>query len=265
MNITFLGTGTSHGVPPIDCILNNFTYCPKNVCKESSTDKKHLRTRSSILIEFNRKHILIDISIDFRQQALREKIPKIDAVLITHIHADHVMGTPDIRSYTSNKQLIPVYGSKESMNGLKEMFSYIFDPKTFVGGGIPRLSCNIVNSPFLLFKKKIVPILVEHGQLKGCFGFRIGNFAYIPDVKAINPKQKSLLNNLDCLVIDCLRDTKNHSTHIILPESLLIARELKPKKCFFTHMCHDIHYNLDSIYLDPWMNFAWDGLKIDSK
>ncbi len=264
MKITFLGTGTSHGVPPIDCMLGNFKNCRKGVCKESYSDKKHNRTRCSILIEYNNKHVLVDVSIDFREQALREQIPKVDAILITHIHADHIMGIPDIRSYSYNpKEPIPVFGSDESVDGIKEIFGYVFDPNTYVGGGIPRLSCNSTSSPFMLFDKEIIPIAVKHSTLTGCFGYRIGNFAYIPDVKAISDKQKKLLKNLDCLVIDCLRDTKQHSTHIILPESIAIARELKPGKCYFTHMCHNIHYKLDSVHLDSWMEFAWDGLQVE--
>lgn len=264
MKITFLGTGTSHGVPSIDCVKTNYKYCPKGVCKESLTDPKHNRTRSSILIEYDNKHILVDVSSDFRQQALREKIPKIDAVLITHIHADHVMGIPDIRSYTySLEEPLPFYGSEESMSGIKELFYYIFDPNTFEGGGIPKISCHSVHSSFQLFGKSIIPIPVQHGPLKGCFGYRIDNVAYIPDMKDVTNGNKSLLKNLDCLIIDCLRETRPHITHIILPESLSLVRELKPKKCYFIHMCHDIHYKEDAKYLDPWMEFAYDGLNVE--
>ncbi len=264
MKITFLGTGTSHGVPSIDCKKSNYIHCKKGVCRESLTDPKHNRTRSSILIEYNGKHLLIDVSSDFRQQALRETIPKIDAVLITHIHADHIMGIPDIRSYTyGRKEPLPLYGSKESMDGIQQMFAYIFNPDTFIGGGIPRLSCTAVSKPFSLFEKTIVPIPVQHGPLSGCLGYRIDEtIAYIPDMKNITNSNKSLLKNLDVLIIDCLRETQSHITHIILPESLALVRELQPKKCYFIHMCHDIHYKKDAQYLDPWMEFAYDGLVI---
>ncbi len=264
MKATFLGTGTSHGVPSIDCMIDNFCNCPKHVCKESFRDSKHNRTRSSILIEYNGKHILIDVSSDFRSQALREQIPKIDAALITHLHADHIMGIPDIRSYTCRrKEPLPVYGSKESIDGIKKMFAYIFDTRTFPGGGIPWLAPNIINTSFTLFGKIVTPIPVKHGSLTGCFGYRIENLAYIPDVKSIDNAQKTMLTNLDCLIIDCLRSTKEHSTHIILPESLALAREFKPKKCYFIHICHEIHYKKDSVDLDSWMEFAYDGLKIE--
>lgn len=264
MKITFLGTGTSHGVPSIDCVKTNYKYCPKGVCKESLQDPKHNRTRTSALFEYNNKHVLIDVSSDFRQQALRENIPKLDAVLITHIHADHIMGIPDIRSYTyPPNNPLPVYGSEESITGIMQMFDYIFNPGAFEGGGIPKLSCHRVATPFSLFEKRVTPIPVEHGPLAGCFGYRIDTIAYIPDMKSISDANKPLLENLDCLIIDCLRETKPHITHIILPESLALVRELKPKKCYFVHMCHDIHYKKDAEYLDPWMAFAFDGLKIE--
>lgn len=263
MNITFLGTGTSHGVPNIDCMLQDFKKCPKGVCKESAIDPKHNRTRSSIRIEYQNKNIIVDISMDFRQQALREKIPGIDAVLITHYHADHIMGLPDIRSYNNAAQPpIPVYGSLESLNHIKKTFPYIFDSKTVIGGGIPRLCCYPVTSSFLLWDLPVTPLRVEHGMLSGCVGYRIGSIAYIPDMKAISEQKKSLLKNLDYLIIDCLRETRPHTTHIILPESIALARELKPKKCLFTHLSHDIHYQKDVRYLDSWMDFAWDGLTV---
>ncbi len=263
MKLTFLGTGTSHGVPPLYCMRKGFSLCKKNVCNESFTDPKHNRTRSSVFLEYNNRAILIDVSPDFRQQAIREHIVTIDAVLITHIHADHIMGIPDIRSYTySKEQPLPVYGSEETMSGIRDMFKYIFDPNTFEGGGIPVISLNTIDKPFLLFGKTIIPIPVRHGPLSGCFGFRIENLAYIPDIKEIPEEHKSLLSNLDCLIIDCLRDEPAHVTHIVLPESIQLARELKPGKCYFTHMCHNIHYQQDAHLLDSWMYFAYDGLTI---
>lgn len=263
MEITFLGTGTSHGVPPIDCIIHNYEKCPKNVCQESLIDPKHKRSRSSIIIEVNGKKILIDVSADFREQALRENIKSIDAVMITHKHADHIMGIPDIRSYTRPlKDPLPLFGSKETINGLKDSFSYIFDPNTFEGGGIPSLHAEVISSSFPLFDTLITPIPVIHGPLEGCFGYRIGDIAYIPDYKSIPEESMELLKNLKILIIDALRDTREHSTHAILPESIEIAQLLKPEKCYFTHLCHDIHYINDSKDLPEWMSFAYDSLKI---
>ncbi len=263
MEITFLGTGTSHGVPPIDCVIHNYEKCPKNVCRESFLDPKHRRSRSSIIVKENKKNILIDVSADFREQALRENIKKIDAAMITHKHADHIMGIPDIRSYTRFlEKPMPVFASLETVDGLKDSFHYIFDPNTFEGGGIPSLHAEPIDSSFSLFNTEITPIPVIHGPLKGCFGYRIGDIAYIPDYKIIPPKSLELLKNLKILIIDALRDTREHSTHAILPESMEIAQLLKPEKCYFTHLCHDIHYINDSKDLPEWMSFAYDGLII---
>ena len=154
VNITFLGTGTSHGVPSIDCMLSGYARCKKNVCRLSDTDPKHRRTRSSILIEIDGKHLLIDVSSDFRQQALQYRIPKIDAVLITHCHADHIGGIPDIRSYTpAASPPLPLYGSPESVENIRQTFSYIFSSSTFIGGGIPRLDLIHVDRPFTLGRR----------------------------------------------------------------------------------------------------------------
>lgn len=263
MKITFLGTGTSHGVPTIDCVINDFERCPKNVCMESKEDPKHNRTRSSILVEYRGKRVIVDVSADFREQALREKIPRIDAVLFTHHHADHVMGVPDIRSYTRTpNESLPAFGSEETIENIRRIFSYIFDPNTFIGGGIPSMTVEMVDGAFELFEKRIVPIPVEHGVLKGCYGYRIDNVAYLPDCKRIPSGSMKLLENLDLLILDCLRESPEHSTHMILSESLEVARLLRPKQCYFTHMCHDIHYKNDTYHLDPWMDFAWDGLQI---
>lgn len=264
MKITFLGTGTSHGVPTLDCMISDYIYCRKNVCQESGHDPKHNRSRSSLLIDLDGKHVLIDVSPDFKHQAFREKMKKIDAVLITHIHADHIMGIPDMRSYSRLLQHpLPVYGSEESILGIKSAFDYIFNPNTIIGGGIPNLACQIINSDFKLLGKRMIPVLVEHGNLNGCYGYRIGNTAYIPDMKSIGMEQKKKLQNLDCLIINCLRDVEKHSTHMILPESIALARELRPRQCYFIHMTHDIHYQQDSDYLDSWMTFSYDGLQIE--
>jgi phosphoribosyl 1,2-cyclic phosphate phosphodiesterase len=263
VKITFLGTGTSHGVPSIDCMLSGYTRCKKDVCRLSLNDPKHRRTRSSVLIEYRGKHVLIDVSADFRQQALTNCIQKIDAVLITHKHSDHINGIPDIRSYTHSGQPLPLFGSAESMEAVRRTFDYIFSDKTFVGGGIPRLALTAIDRPFALFNETVTPLPVTHGNLTGCLGYRIGNTAYIPDMKSIDDRTKNLLRNLDCLILNCLRDEREHSTHMILDQSVRLARELAPARCCFIHMCHDIHYELDAQQLDEWMEFSYDGMKIE--
>ena len=262
MKLTFLGTGTSHGVPTIDCMRSNYSRCKKDVCRLSLTNPRHNRTRSSVLFEINGNHLLVDVSADFRQQALRERIPKIDAVLITHCHADHIGGIPDIRSYNSIEPL-PFYGSAESVEAIRAGFSYIFSETTVLGGGIPRISLNTIDQPFYLWGTKITPLPVKHGGLTGCIGYRIGNTAYIPDMKSIADTTKQHLHNLDCLIMNCLRDGPPHSTHLILDESMELARELAPKQCLFIHMSHDINYETDSTRLDGFMAFSYDGLTLD--
>jgi len=264
MKITFLGTGTSHGVPSIDCMLLGYSRCKKDVCRLSADDPKHRRMRSSIVIEINGKHILIDVSADFRQQALMWRIPKIDATLITHCHADHISGLPDIRSYTPpSSPPLPLFGSSETVDTIKQTFSYIFSSSTFVGGGIPRIDLNVLDRPISLFGVDITPLPVLHGNLKGCFGYRIGNVVYIPDMKSMEESVKDLAKKADCLILNCLRDEREHASHLILDQSIALARQLSPGRCYFIHMCHDIHYQQDATRLDEGMEFSYDGLSIE--
>ncbi len=262
--LTFLGTGTSHGVPVVDCMMSAYSICPKGVCAEAEHDPKHRRGRASILLEYNGKTVVVDLSQDFREQMLREKVRSIDAVLLTHHHADHIMGMPDVRSYSRVVDGgLPIYGSEETINAVSSTFSYIFDPDTFVGGGIPSLIRNVVSEPFELFGLTITPLLVEHGVLTGCFGYRIGNIAYIPDVKRIPEKTLEKLYDLDLLIIDCLRTDHPHETHMILPEALEVVNKVNPKRVLYTHICHGIHYKDDKKLLDDKMDFAFDGLKLE--
>jgi phosphoribosyl 1,2-cyclic phosphate phosphodiesterase len=263
MEILFLGTGTSHGVPMLDCMLGNYAHCPKGVCLAAATDKKHARTRSSIMVGYNGKHVLIDVSPDFREQTLREKVARIDAILLTHKHADHIMGIPDLRSYDRILgKPIDVYGSAETIDQIKITFDYVFDPATYVGGGIPRIKEHIISDRFSLFDMDITPIPVTHGSLKECFGYRIGNLGYVPDVKEISSESKAKLKGVEVLILNCLRDVRPHPTHLLLDQSIALAREIRPKQCYFIHLCHDIHYQLDKKMLDDWMEFSYDGLQI---
>ncbi|MDD5672738.1 MAG: MBL fold metallo-hydrolase [Chitinivibrionales bacterium] len=265
MKITFLGTGTSHGVPSLDCMLADYAHCKKGVCRASLTDPKHRRSRCSILAEHQGLHILFDVSADFRQQALENRIPKVDAVFITHRHADNIGGLPDIRSYTKYMQnALPIYASAETLESVRISFDYIFNPSTFVGGGIPVLTLNEIKplEPLRMFQTVIVGFPVGHGNLSGCFGYRFGDMAYIPDVKSIGPESLKQLQGLQVLIVNCLRDEREASTHLILPESMELSRKLAPGRTYFIHMCHDIHYEIDGEKLDPSMAFAYDGLTI---
>lgn len=263
MKITFLGTGTSHGVPSIDCMINHYSDCPKGVCRLAQDNHRHRRTRSSILVELNDYCILIDVSADFRTQVLREHIRRIDAVLITHSHADHIGGIPDIRSFTKDRSL-PIYGSNESITSIQKTFSYIFAPLTTIGGGIPKLEPHIIENSFQLPSEIPVNTLkVDHGNLKGCFGYQIGPLAYIPDMKSIDQKNLDKLKGTEILILNCLRNSPAHSTHLTLSESIELAREISPRFCYFIHMCHDIHYETDSRDLESWMDFSYDGLVLN--
>ena len=264
MKITFLGTGTSHGVPPIDCMIEGYARCKKDVCKLSANDPKHARTRSSLLIEWDGAAICIDASLDFRQQALRERVKRIDALLITHGHADHIGGIPDVRSYTQHTgKALPLYGSAETVAAVRQSYGYVFNPHTFKGGGIPNIETRAIDGPFVLFGKQVVPLSVRHGDLEGCFGYRLGPLVYIPDMKSIGEAELRKCAGAEVLILNCLRDEREHISHLILPESIALARRIAPKRCYFIHMCHDIHYELDAAGLDEGMQFSYDGLRIE--
>ncbi|MDR0307542.1 MAG: MBL fold metallo-hydrolase [Chitinispirillales bacterium] len=261
LEIIFLGTGTSHGVPPLDCVINDYALCPKDVCRKSLNDPRHRRTRTSILVKKNGKTLLADVSSDFREQALRHGIKEIDAVIISHGHIDHFGGLPDIRSYTWRKPLT-VYASSETLANVRCVFSYMFDSGVECGGGIPHLRMKELKDTSEIAGFTVKPIPVTHGKLKGCLGFRIDDTAYVPDVKHIDPENEKLLEGLDCLVLNCLRENPGHSTHLFLSESVSLARRLAPKRCYFIHMNHEIDYIADGKELDSWMEFSYDGLII---
>jgi len=266
MKITFLGTGTSHGVPSIDCMIQAHARCPQGVCAASETDPKHRRTRCSILITHGDRTILVDVSPDFRQQALHGGLLRIDAALITHRHADHIAGIPDIRSHTRLlDRPLDVYGSAESMDAIRRGFEYIFDPATVVGGGIPRLALHPIDGPVTLFGLKVSPVPVAHGSLAGCFGYRFGRTAYVPDVKELPASSLDLLRGLDLCIFNCLRPGREHPTHLTLEQSVALMRKIRPERCLFVHMAHDIHYINDAAALDPWMDFAYDGLTVEAE
>ncbi len=262
MKVTFLGTGTSHGVPPIDCMLQGFASCPQDVCLQSSADPRHRRTRSSVLLQWNGFSVIIDVGPDFREQCLRERVTRIDGALITHAHADHIMGIPDIRSYSRHRS-IPFFGSPETIDRIRNGFSYIFDPSNPVGGGIPRITVHPVDGPFELFGQTIIPLRVNHLGLEGCYGFRAGPVTYLPDLKSIDHEELRKCSGTRLLVLNCLRRGPEHVSHLTLPQSIELARLIAPHRCYFIHMSHDIHYANDRPALDEWMDFSWDGLSLD--
>ena len=252
MKLTFLGTGTSTGVPSIACDCET--------CR--SSDSRDKRLRVSILIEHRDKTILVDTSSDFRQQALRANIRFLDAVLITHCHVDHVFGLDDIRPLNFRYGAMGVYANETAWRDLRRIFEYIFNPTHF-GGGLPQLIPHTVqhNSPFCVGEDlEVRPLEVIHGKLP-VVAYRFNDFAYATDLKTIPPDTMDNLRDLDVLVLDCVR-IKPHSTHLCLEEALAIIKDLKPNRAFLTHLNHDIMYERDSHLLPDNVQFAYDGLVV---
>ncbi|MEO6051394.1 MAG: MBL fold metallo-hydrolase [Pyrinomonadaceae bacterium] len=253
MKLTFLGTGTSTGVPSIGCD-----------CETCLSDDPHdKRLRVSILIEHCGKKILVDTSIDFRQQALRAKINHLDAVLITHCHVDHVFGLDDIRPLNFRHGAMGVYANEIAWADLRRIFQYIFRPSHF-GGGLPQLIPHTVEpyAPFCIGSDiEITPLEVTHGELP-VMAYRLNDFAYATDLKVIPPATMDGLRDLDVLVLDCVR-IKQHPTHLCLEEALAIIEDLKPKRAFLTHLNHDILHVRDTKLLPESVRFAFDELVVE--
>jgi phosphoribosyl 1,2-cyclic phosphate phosphodiesterase len=250
MRLTFLGTGTSTGVPSIACDCET--------CRSENPKDKRLRV--SILIEHEEQKILVDTSIDFRQQALRAKIGRLDAVLITHCHVDHVFGLDDIRPLNFRYGAMGVYANETAWTDLRRIFQYIFKPTHF-GGGLPQLIPHTVvkNSPFSFGKSlTVTPLEVIHGKLP-VIAYRFNDFAYATDLKEIPEEAMAGLTGLDVLVLDCVR-IKPHSTHLGLAEALDYIEKLKPKRAFLTHLNHDILHDRDSKLLPDNVQLAYDEL-----
>jgi phosphoribosyl 1,2-cyclic phosphate phosphodiesterase len=251
MKVTFLGTGTSTGVPVIGCRCR--------VC--TSGDPRNRRLRPSILLEFGDRVVLVDSSSDFRQQALLHRIDRLDAVLYTHGHADHVMGLDDLRIYNfRQKSDLPVYGSEGTLRDLKRTFWYAFT-ETQEGGGKPRLDLRAVDGPFDLFGLRLEPIPLWHGDLE-VLGYKVGRFAYCTDCNRIPAPSLSALRDLDILVMDALRPTP-HPTHFSLPETLSLLSELRPKVAYLVHMSHDIEHAETEATLPVSVHLAYDGLALE--
>lgn len=252
MRLTFLGTGTSTGVP--------FIGCDCETCR--SEDPRDKRLRVSVLIEHNGTQILVDTSIDFRQQALRANIRRLDAVFITHCHVDHVFGLDDIRPFNFRFGAMGVYANEIAWADLRRIFRYIFEPTHF-GGGLPQLIPHTVfhKSPFCVGEMEITPLEVIHGSLP-VVAYRFNDFAYATDLKTIPPDSMDGLRNLDVLVLDCVR-IKPHSTHLGLDEALAYIEEIKPKRAYLTHLNHDILYARDAGKLPENVMFAYDELVVE--
>jgi phosphoribosyl 1,2-cyclic phosphate phosphodiesterase len=251
MKITFLGTGTSYGVPMIGCECS--------VC--ISDNPKNSRTRSSILISRREHNILIDAATELRIQCLNNKVKRVDAVLLTHAHADHVLGLDDLRHFNiRQKSVIPVYGSQETVTQIEKMFSYVFQ-ETISNGSKPKFVLKSIARSFTIFDVEIIPIDVMHG-LEAVTGYRIDNVAYVTDVSHIPSESLGKLRGLDLLILDALR-IRPHEKHFSIEQALDIVAQLKPKRAFFTHIAHEVDYDQINGTLPDCIRLAYDGLTVE--
>lgn len=251
MRLTFLGTGTSTGVPLPAC------HC--RVCE--STDVRDKRTRPSVLLEYEGRVVVIDTTPDFRAQVLRERVERLDAVIFTHAHVDHVMGLDDVRAFCFNQRAaIPIYSDAHTMANIKRIFAYIFD-STYPYGGIPKLDPHLIEGPFDLWRQKWIPVPAFHGNLP-VLGFRCGPLGYVTDFNTIPESSMGLLEGLEVLILDALRH-KPHPTHSSLDQSLALVKRLKPRQAYFTHMAHEVMHGETEATLPPGVHLAYDGLKVE--
>ncbi len=249
---TFLGTGTSVGIPMLGCRCE--------VCR--STNPRNNRYRCSVLISSPTGNILIDTSPELRLQLLREQVERIDAVLFTHAHADHLHGIDDLRPFPNfTGHPVPLYCTAEVETRIREGFSYAFDPELKpTSGYLPKLTINrIALLPFEVAGERITPILLEHASTP-VLGFRIANVAYCTDVSHIPDASWPLLEGLDVLVLDALR-YKPHPSHFCINEALEVVARVRPRRAYFTHITHDLDHDVVNSQLPPNVELAYDGLK----
>ena len=248
-----LGTGTSHGVPMIGC---NCATC-------RSTDPRDRRLRPSIYIDVpDYAQLLVDTATDLRQQALRYDISHVDAVLFTHAHADHILGLDDLRSFNALQGTpIPCYANREAWETIRRQFSYVFEGPLQLGGGVPQLTTNEIRAPFFIRGVRIVPVPLWHGKLP-ILGFRFGNFAYLTDCNRIPDEAWPLVDGVEFLVLDALRD-EPHETHFTLGEAVAAVERIAPHRAYFTHMTHDLPHARTNARLPNGIELAYDGLVLD--
>lgn len=255
MQLTVLGSGTSMGVPSLTC------HC--RVC--SSKDPHDNRLRSSVLLSWAGHNVVIDTTPDFRQQALRAKIERLDAVLLTHGHSDHIQGFDDVRPYTLRQKIVlPVYASEETFRIVRRAFAYVFDDNPKVSS-VPTVALNAISGPFEIFGARIIPVPLRHGDME-VLGFRFGRAAYLTDFSSIPETSLPLLADLDDLVLDALRD-EPHPMHQTVDQAIALVERLKPRRAWFTHIAHDLPHvetneRLRALGL-PHVQLAYDGLQIN--
>ena len=251
MKVTFLGTGTSQGVPVIGCTCE--------VCR--SLDYRDKRLRTSVLLEVADQCFVVDTGPDFRQQMLREQVNRIDAVLFTHAHRDHTAGLDDVRAYNFMHQMdMPVYGTSEVLEQLRREYAYAFTKEYYPG--IPRLDLHTIDGkPFSVNGITVMPLLVMHLRLP-VLGFRIGNFSYITDANYIPPETLEKLQGTEILVLNALQ-REQHISHFNLDEALQMVDTIRPQQTYFTHISHKMGLHADvEKELPDHVSLAFDGLQL---
>ena len=251
LSIAVLGSGTSVGVPTIAC------GCA--VCR--STDPRDKRLRPSVLVSYNGRNVVIDTTPDFRTQVLRAGVERLDAVVFTHAHADHIMGLDDVRPFNYHQRSgIPIYGSEQTIETVRRVFEYVFAEQAHESS-VPHLETHLLDGrPFDVFGLPFRPIPLKHGRLD-VYGYRFGAAAYLTDHSAIPETSLEALRGLDVLFLDALRH-RPHPTHTTVARALEYVAELKPRRAFLTHICHDLGHDETERALPPNVRLAYDGLLI---
>jgi len=252
MRVTFLGTGTSTGVP--------IPGCPCRVCR--SEDSRNRRLRQSVWIQQGEASILIDTATDFREQALRHGIARIDAILFTHHHADHIFGLDDTRVYAYRQhRALPAYGSRETLAGIRKTFWYAF-ADIAEGGGRPKVDLVPIEGPFELAGRPVIPLAGDHGSM-GVTGYRLGAFAYLTDCKRVPDTTLPLIAGVDTLVLNALRFRPDHPTHMTVGEALAVVEAVRPRRTYLVHMGHELDYRELESALPEGVAPAFDGLVLE--
>jgi phosphoribosyl 1,2-cyclic phosphate phosphodiesterase len=253
MRVTFLGTGTSTGVPVVGC------RCA--VC--TSTHPHNQRLRQSVAIEANGKHFLIDTTPDLRLQLLRHPIPRLDFVLFTHSHADHLMGLDDIRPFNfRQRETLHAFASPPTAKAIRRAFSYIWDSASQIGGGKPQLELHEIEGAFTWQGIDVVPIPVIHGDWT-ILGFRIGPFAYITDTNGVPESSMRLLEGIDTLALDGLRPAPRHPTHFTIDEAVECAQQIGARMTYLIHLTHEVDHETVDATLPGGVRLAHDGLVLN--
>ena len=261
LTITVLGSGTSVGVPTIGC--------PCAVCR--SDDPRDKRLRPSVVVGYRsggaQRNVLIDTTPDLRRQALDSGLKSLDAILYTHDHADHIMGLDDVRPFNyRRRERLPIYAAQETLRSLRRVFPYAFAGESAHPGGVPRLTANAIDGSLLssgsidLFGLQFKPVKVRHGP-KNIVGFRFGNAAYITDQTGFPDESLPLLTDLDALFLGALRHVP-HPMHSTVEQALGWVARLRPRRAFFTHICHDLGHAETNAGLPPGVALAYDGLRV---